>query len=137
MNKDSYKILIVDDDTLISDMYTLKFRNAGHSVTVVTSAEEALSVVSGGETFDVFLLDLVMPGTNGFELLEELNEKGLVGNGTVIILTNQSREEDINKAQSLGAKGYIVKASSVPSEVVIAVLEILQAENSDKIILKH
>ncbi len=136
MNNNSYKILLVDDDTLISDMYTMKFRNAGHEVVVVTSADEALAATESGGGFDVFLLDLVMPGTNGFELLEELNNRGLVGNGTVIILTNQSREEDINKAESLGAKGYIVKASSVPSEVVVAVLEILQTD-SDKIILKH
>lgn len=136
MNKNSYKILIVDDDTLISDMYTMKFRNAGHDVTVVVDSEEALAAAEGSEGFDVFLLDLVMPGTNGFELLEELSKRELIRHGTVIILTNQSREEDIKKAESLGAKGYIVKASSVPSEVVISVLEILQTD-TDKIILKH
>lgn len=136
MNTNPYKILIVDDDTLISDMYTMKFRNAGHDVTVATNAEEAISACESGGGFDVFLLDLVMPGTNGFELLEELNNRNHIASGTVIILTNQSREEDVSKAESLGAKGYIVKASSVPSEVVVSVLEILQTD-SDKIILKH
>lgn len=136
MNIQPCKILIVDDDSFISDMYTHKFQNAGHDVTVVTGAEEALVAFENEKGFNVLLLDLVMPGTNGFELLERANERGLIGETTVIVLTNQSREEDIKKAESLGAKGYIVKASSVPSEVVVSVFEILESDN-DKIILKH
>lgn len=131
-----YKILIVDDDRFISDMYTHKFQSAGHDVTVVGGAEEAFGAFDGEKEYDVLLLDLVMPGINGFELLEKAQEKGVMGDTSVIVLTNQSREEDIKKAESLGAKGYIVKASSVPSEVVVYVFEILDSE-SDSIILKH
>lgn len=136
MTNTSYRIIIVDDDSFISDMYLLKFRTAGHQVTVVSSAEEAKNRFQSGEQFDILLLDLVMPGVNGFEFLEDANEAEILGDTTVIVLTNQSREEDVKKAESLGAKGYIVKASSVPSEVVAYVLEIMGSD-SENIILKH
>jgi|AntRauTorckE6833_2_1112554.scaffolds.fasta_scaffold35266_2 CheY-like chemotaxis protein len=133
----SLKILIVDDDSYLSDMYSFKFQELGFETKVVQSAEAALSLIEAGvETFDVLLLDLVMPGTDGFEFLATVREKDLLKESTIIALTNQSREQDIEKAESLGARGYIVKASSIPSEVVTAVVEIHNSDD-EKIIVKH
>src|SRR5690606_14777634 len=107
----------------------------GYDVQVIQNADDALSFLENDKPdFDVLLLDLVMPGTDGFEFLTAAREKGLLGNTTVIALTNQSREQDIEKAESLGAKGYIVKASAIPSEVVNFVVEI-QSSNEEKIIV--
>lgn len=136
-NTQSLKILIIDDDAYLSDMYSFKFRELGYEVVVMQDAGKALAALEQGEdTHDVLLLDLVMPGTDGFEFLSAARERGLLQNTTIIALTNQSREQDIEKAESLGAKGYIVKASSIPSEVVSAVLEIY-GSNEEKIIVKH
>jgi CheY-like chemotaxis protein len=136
-NKQSLKILIVDDDSYLSDMYLFKFQELGFQAKVVHTADEALAVVeSSNEKVDVLLLDLVMPGTDGFEFLAAAREKDLLKETTVIALTNQSREQDIEKAESLGVRGYIVKASSIPSEVVSAVIEI-HGSNEEKIIVKH
>lgn len=133
----SLKILIVDDDSYLSDMYSFKFQELGFAAKVVQSADDALSLIEAGtETFDVLLLDLVMPGTDGFEFLTTIREKDLLKDTTIIALTNQSREQDIEKAESLGARGYIVKASSIPSEVVSAVVEIHNS-HEEKIIVKH
>lgn len=133
----SLKILIVDDDSYLSDMYSFKFQELGFQAKVVQSADAALALIeSGSETFDVLLLDLVMPGTDGFEFLTTIRDKGLLKDTTVIALTNQSREQDIEKAETLGARGYIVKASSIPSEVVSAVVEI-HGSDEEKIIVKH
>lgn len=131
------KILIVDDDSYLSDMYSFKFQELGFQARVAQSADSALSLIeAGSETFDVLLLDLVMPGTDGFEFLTAVRDKGLLKETTIIALTNQSREQDIEKAESLGARGYIVKASSIPSEVVSAVVEI-HGSDEEKIIVKH
>jgi CheY-like chemotaxis protein len=136
-NKPNLKILIVDDDSYLSDMYLFKFQELGFEAKVVHSADDALALISAdNEKFDVLLLDLVMPGTDGFEFLVRANEKDLLKETTVIALTNQSREQDIEKAESLGVRGYIVKASSIPSEVVSAVIEI-HSSNEEKIIVKH
>lgn len=136
MNNDLYKILIIDDDAFLSDMYSMKFSEAGHEIEVATNAEDATSLLKEGKQFDIILLDLVMPGTDGFEFLSSAKENDLIKDTDVIVLTNQSRDEDIEKAEGLGAKAYIVKASSVPSEVVSSVLEI-KGSQSDKIIVKH
>jgi CheY-like chemotaxis protein len=136
-NKPNLKILIVDDDSYLSDMYLFKFQELGFEAKVVHNADDALALISAdNEKFDVLLLDLVMPGTDGFEFLVRANEKDLLKETTVIALTNQSREQDIEKAESLGVRGYIVKASSIPSEVVSAVIEI-HSSNEEKIIVKH
>jgi len=136
-NTKPLKILIIDDDTYLSDMYSFKFQELGYQTRVIQNADEALArLKSGDDDFDVLLLDLVMPGTDGFEFLATAREVGLLANTVVIALTNQSREQDIEKAESLGAKGYIVKASAIPTEVVRAVTEIYNS-HEDKIIVKH
>jgi two-component system chemotaxis sensor kinase CheA len=99
-------------------MYLLKFQEEGHSIRAARSAEEAFAFLESDEHFDIVVLDLVMPGTDGFEFLAAAREKGLLKDIPVIVLTNQSREQDIEKARALGARGYVVKASSIPSEVV-------------------
>jgi len=117
-HKTHLKILLIDDDDYLSDMYLLKFQEEGHNVHSVQSAGEALALLESGERFDIIMLDLVMPGVDGFEFLSDARGRGLLDNIPVIVLTNQSREQDIEKAKALGACGYIVKASSIPSEIV-------------------
>ena len=72
----------------------------------------------------MLILDIIMPKMNGLELLEIIRNEKLSEKSSVIMLTNESNEESINKAKSLGIKGYIVKATSVPTEVVEQVWKI-------------
>jgi len=118
-------ILIVDDDKFLLDMYALKFGECGYAVDTAFNASDTLEKISGGYVPDIILLDLVMPGMGGFELIEELkNKKLLPAVTTLIILSNRGQKEDIDRGVSLGADGYIVKASATPSEVVSKVEEI-------------
>lgn len=119
------KILLVDDDKFLLDMYSTKFGEAGFNVTAVSSAQEALSALQGGLTPDICLLDIIMPTMDGFQLLQEMKEKKLCGDNAVcVILSNLGQQEDIDRGMSLGADGYIVKASATPSEVVTKVADI-------------
>jgi CheY-like chemotaxis protein len=120
-----YNVLIVDDDAFLLDMYSLKFKENGHEVYSALTAKEALEKIRAGEKYDVILLDLVMPEMDGFEFLSVMRQERLLMDSSVIILTNQNRPTDIDRARKLGIDGYIVKASSVPSEVAREVDEII------------
>jgi CheY-like chemotaxis protein len=118
------KIMIVDDDTFLLDMYGLKFKNKGFDVHAFLKSEEALTQLKEGNVPDIIILDIIMPKMDGIAVLKQIREEKLAPNTTIIMLTNQSQPEDIEKAESLGIDGYIVKALTIPSEVVDQVIKI-------------
>ena len=124
----AYRIYLVDDDRFLLDLYAIKFKNAGHEVSVFGGGEELLAALrkSDAPAPDVVLLDLIMPGVSGFEALEAIRKEHLAQGSKIIILSNQGQESDIEKARAFGVAGYIVKASSIPSEVVKQVSDIYE-----------
>jgi CheY-like chemotaxis protein len=122
----SKKILIVDDDSFLLDMYALKFKQSGFDVDTALGSMAALEKLKNGAMPDVMLLDLVMPVMDGFELLEKIKEENLAGSTIKIVLSNRGQASDVDRAKELGAVGYIVKASCTPSEVITKVLEFMR-----------
>lgn len=118
-------ILIVDDDKFLLDMYAMKFEENGFDVETALSGVDALTLLESGKKPDLILLDVVMPGVDGLEVLTTIKQKKLAEGATIVILSNLGQKEDVEKGLSLGANGYIVKASTTPSEVVTRVKEIL------------
>lgn len=116
------KVLIVDDDRFLLNMYSIKFKKSGFEVETALSGLDVLRKLKDGYKPDIILLDLVMPVMDGCELLENIRKEKLVPDATVIILSNQNQQTDIDRAKNLGVSGYIVKASSIPSEVVAEVI---------------
>ncbi len=124
------KLLLVDDDAFLLDMYAAKFTEEGHTVVPAKNAEQALEVLRGGETFDVILFDMVMPGLSGLELAKAIKAEQLGGPKLVcIVLSNQGEQSDIEAAHEAGVAGYIVKAESIPSQVIEKVTHILNTHN--------
>jgi two-component system, chemotaxis family, sensor kinase CheA len=119
------KILLVDDDAFLRDMYAAKFISSNYEVKVAESSAAALSLFQNGAEFDLVILDMVMPGTSGVELLRLLKEQFANRFKYCIFLSNQGQDEDIREAVEAGAVGYIIKAHSIPSEVVRRVEEIV------------
>ena len=111
------KILLVDDDVFLRDMYAVKFKEHGDTVAGAQDGTEALRMLSS-ESYDVVLTDMVMPGMTGSELIKNIRQ--LEGGKSIkcIVLSNQSEDSDIAEAKKQGSDGYIVKADSIPSEVV-------------------
>jgi CheY-like chemotaxis protein len=107
-------------------MYAVKFRNAGHEVTAFPGGKEVLEALKEKPAPDAMLLDVVMPEIDGFGVLEAIRKENLVPTTKVIILSNQGQESDIEKAKTLGAAGYIIKASAIPSEVYAETISIIE-----------
>ena len=126
MKEKKYSILLVEDDKFLLDMYATKFSEKKFEVTAVFSAQEALLKLEGDLLPDIILTDAVMPKMDGFEFLYELKVRKLAKNSCLVVLSNLGQQEDFDKAKSLGASGYIVKATSTPSEVIQKVLEIVE-----------
>ncbi|QQG42983.1 MAG: response regulator [Candidatus Giovannonibacteria bacterium] len=118
------KVLIVDDDAFLLDMYAIKFKESGFAVDIAKNGEEALAKSKSAEP-DVILLDIVMPKMDGFDVLRALKKDNLAPNAVIVILTNLGQKEDVERGLKLGATDYIVKAHFTPSEVVAKVRGLL------------
>lgn len=119
------KILIVDDDSFLLNMYVAKFKNAGYNVETLRSGTEALKKLQDGYKPDIMLLDVVLPGMDGIELLKEIRKENLSSGTKYVMFTNQSNGEEVNEAKKLGVTDYIIKAELIPSEIVSKILEII------------
>jgi CheY-like chemotaxis protein len=122
------KVLIVDDDKFLLNMYSIKFSKNNFEVNSAVSGEEALNKIKEGYIPDIILLDIVMPGMDGFQILDNLRKNSIAPNAIIIMLTNQGQLSDIEKAKSFGINGYIIKATTIPSEVVEEVERIYNLE---------
>ncbi|MDP3973688.1 MAG: response regulator [Candidatus Daviesbacteria bacterium] len=117
------KILIVEDEKALARVMSLKLNSAGYSTSVVFSGEESLAVLSK-ESFDLIILDLVMPKKDGFFVLSEISRQGI--KTPVIVASNLSQKEDIEKAKKLGAVDYFIKSDVTLVEIVNKVKQHLQ-----------
>ncbi len=122
------KILLVDDDGFLRDMYATKFISSGYEVEAADGSAAAITKLEQGNKYDLALLDMIMPGTSGVELLKIIKERFDAQIKYAIFLTNQGQEEDIREATEAGAIGYIIKAEAIPSEVVKRVEEIIKKQ---------
>jgi len=112
------KALFIDDDKFLLDMYALKFTKAGYDVKTADSADTALKILRDGYAPDIMMTDVIMPGMDGLEFIAAVRKEKLALGSVIIMLTNQGTPEDIAKARSMSVDGYIVKATTIPSEVL-------------------
>lgn len=123
------RILIVDDDVFLLEIYSLKFKEQGFDVDLAKSGEEALDKIKNGNIYDVLLLDVVMPGIDGFEVLKRIEKEKKVTKSLLAVLTNLGQKEDIEKGKKLGVDAYIIKAQFSPLEVVNKIKKLLDDAN--------
>lgn len=125
MDKEKKKILIVDDDSFLLDMYALKFSQNNFEVYTANSGVQAIEKMKAGLNPNVMLMDIIMPEMDGFEMLARINRDNLCSNCVKIVLSNKSEKKDVDEGEQLGVAGYIVKANSTPAEVIEQVTKIL------------
>jgi two-component system, OmpR family, alkaline phosphatase synthesis response regulator PhoP len=118
------KILIVDDDEFLLEMYELKFKGSGFEVVLAHNGTEAIEKARTEEP-QIILLDVVMPKIDGFDVLRALKDENISTKAIKIMLTNLGQKEDIGRGMKIGADGYIVKAHFTPSQVVSKVEQLM------------
>jgi CheY-like chemotaxis protein len=110
-------IMIVEDDSFVMDIYKTKLSQEGFSVVEAENGTEALKKLKTTKP-DLMLLDIIMPYMDGLEVLKKMKENEDTKNIPVILLTNLSQKEEVDKGMSLGAKDYLIKSHFTPSEVL-------------------
>ena len=118
------KILIVEDDGFIREIYVTKFLHEGFLVISAENGIQALEKIAG-ELPDLILLDIVMPYMDGIETLKRIRQTEGLANIPVIMLSNISEREKVDESLVLGISGYLVKSNFLPQEIVNKVNAIL------------
>ena len=125
MTRGKHKILVVEDDPTLLDLYALRFIQAGYEVLKAADGDQGASLAQL-ELPDIILLDILMPTTDGYEMLRILKENPKTKNIPSIVFSNLSQRDEIEKGLMLGAKDYIVKTSITPSDLVSRVEQTLK-----------
>lgn len=120
---DVKKILVAEDEKPLAEALSAKLKREGFEPHVVNNGKEAFAELESN-SFDLAVIDLVMPEMDGFGILEGLKEKGI--KLPVIVVSNLAQDEDRKKAEALGATRYMVKSNTPLSEVVEEIHTILK-----------
>ena len=118
------KILVVEDDPLLSEMLSTKLRESDFDVYTAGSGEEALEVISNKHPHLV-LLDLLLPSMSGYEVLERMRALPAAEGVIAVACSNLGQDDDVKRAMSLGAKDFIVKANHTPQDIVKKIQKLL------------
>jgi len=120
-------LLLVEDDKFLRELLVKKLKGDGFTIIEAVDGESALRTLEGGggDPPQLVLLDLLLPGIHGFEVLKRIKANASTSFLPVVVLSNLGQEEDINKAKLLGAEDFLVKAKYTPAEIVARVKEIL------------
>ncbi len=117
LTKKAKKILLVEDDDNLANVYMMRLEAEGFSVKRVPNGEDALAATLETKP-DLILLDVMMPKVSGFDVLDILRNTPETANVQVIMLTALSQESDKLRAQELGVDDYLVKSQVVIADVV-------------------
>jgi len=120
------KILLIEDDIFLSSLLGNRLKKEGFEVLNIKSGTEA---VKGMKTFlpDLILLDLILPGKSGFEVMEEINADPQAQKTPIIVLSNLGQDTDMTRGKGLGAVQYVVKARITIDDLVKQIRDFLAA----------
>lgn len=118
------KVLIVEDDKFLRELINRKLQTEGFETFLAIDGEIGLQLVEK-ERPDIILLDLILPGINGFEVLAKIKENERIKDIPIIIFSNLGQKDDIEKGIGLGAADYLVKAHFTPNEIIEKIKEVL------------
>ncbi len=119
------KILIIEDDKFLRELIVQKLIKENYQTIEAVDGEEGVKKVKE-EKPDLILLDLILPGIDGFEVLARVKEDSAVASIPVIILSNLGQKDDVERGLKLGVAGYLIKAHFTPSEIINKIKEVLQ-----------
>ena len=122
-------VLIVDDDNFMLDMYVVKFKERGYDIDANNDPIVALEKLRNGLNPIAILFDIIMPNMEGIEFIKAIREEKLAKDAVLVAVTNQSEESYVEQAKEYEVDDYIIKANTIPSEVLNRVEEIIKNHN--------
>lgn len=122
------RILWTEDDIFLRDLMAAKLAQEGAVSFYARSGDECLELLGKPETGipDVIVLDLILPGMSGFDVLTRIHENPTLSRVPIVVLSNLGQKEDIEKTKWLGAKRHLVKAETDPDGIVENIVAVLQ-----------
>lgn len=124
MSDKKIKILLVEDESMIVEMYKLRLEEEGYEVLATDKGSEALTLATKAKP-DLILLDIILPEVDGFTILQSLKAQSSTKKIPVLMLTNLGQESDQKKGNEFGAAGYFVKASHTPADIIKEIKKVL------------
>ena len=118
-------ILIIEDDKFLRELITRKLLNEAYEVSEAIDGEEGIKKIKEGKP-DLILLDLILPGIDGFEVLSKMKEDPALASIPVIILSNLGQKDDVEKGLKMGAVDYLIKAHFTPGEIIEKIKVVLK-----------
>lgn len=118
-SKKPQRVLIIEDDDATRQAAVFKLEKEGFAVEQAVDGVQALELLGKDGTLDAILMDIRMPRGDGFHFLEAKHKDPKFSHIPVIVFTNLSQSEYVDRALSLGAKGYLVKAHHSLSEIIL------------------
>ena len=127
------RILLVEDDQFLSVLLKNRLAKENYDVTLAQDGNSALDFLRKNQ-YDVVLLDLILPGKSGFEVMEEIREepKWLVESSPIIVISNLGQESDIARSKELGAADYFVKARTSIDDLMKKVAKVIHSQPAKK-----
>lgn len=117
MSEKKVKVLVVDDDVTLREMYAERIKMEGYEIEIAENGDEGIKKAKSFKP-DVILLDIMMPGTNGFGVLSALQKDDQTKAIPIIMLSALIQEENKVKSKESGARDYIVKSETTPANVI-------------------
>lgn len=125
MDNINKKILIVEDDEFLRSLTAKRLEREDYKVSVAVDGEAAIAAVAADKP-DLILLDLLLPGINGFDVLTKVRADANLAATPIIVFSNLGQREDIEKAKKLGATDFLIKANFTLDDVVVKISSILK-----------
>ncbi|MBM3250862.1 MAG: response regulator [Candidatus Nealsonbacteria bacterium] len=119
------KILIIEDDKFLRELIGQKLNKESYEIFEAVDGEEGIKKIKGKKP-DLVLLDIILPGINGFEVLDKMKENTVLSRIPVIILSNLGHKDDVEKGLKMGANDYLIKAHFTPDQIIEKVKTILK-----------
>ena len=119
------KILIVEDDKFLRELVSQKLVREGYQISEAADGEDGINKIEK-EKPDLVLLDLILPGINGFKVLAKMKTNTVLSEIPVIILSNLGQKTDIEKGLKMGASDYLIKAHFTPGEIIKKIKTVLK-----------
>lgn len=123
------KVILVEDDEFIREIYTRQLKLEGIEAVAYANGKDGMAAITQGQV-DLVLLDIMLPDTNGLEILKTIKQTETLKQIPVVMLTNLGQDEVIREGFRLGAAGYMVKAAYNPDQIIDEIRNILEGKTN-------